>query len=62
MENIFEKHAIRDYFFDANFNLNLIKSNLYYYLFNNLYNENYDLFRFDLKIALAINVNGKYKF
>jgi hypothetical protein len=62
MENMFEKHAIRDYFFDAYFNLNLIKSNLYYYLFNNLYNENYDIFRFDLKIALAINVNGKYKF
>jgi hypothetical protein len=60
MVNIFNKHGIRDYFFDANFNLNLIKSNLYYHLFNNLYNENYDLFRFDLKIALAINVNGKY--
>jgi hypothetical protein len=60
MNNIFKKSIIANYIFGLYYNLNFIKPNLYYYLFNNLYIENHNIFIFDLKNTLTINANGKY--
>jgi hypothetical protein len=60
MENMFEKHTIRDYSFDAYFNLNLITHDLLIYICNNLENENYNILTWDLKNVLTTNANGEY--
>jgi hypothetical protein len=56
MENIFEKLIIPNHFFNLSI---IIKSDLLYYLDDNLNKENYRL-KWDLRNALTINVNGKY--
>jgi hypothetical protein len=58
MVNIFEKITIPTYFFDSI----SITTDLLNYLYDNLENENYNLFRWDLRNALTINANGKYIF
>jgi hypothetical protein len=55
MVNKFEKHGIPTYFF--NFSL-YISDNLLFYLYDNLYHENYNILRWDLSIALTTNANG----
>jgi hypothetical protein len=41
-------------------NLKDIKPDLLMYLYNNLENENYNIFRLDLKNVLTTNANGEY--
>ena len=56
MENIFNQIKIKTYYF--NDTLNDISDILY--LFVNLYDENYETFRWDLQDALKNNVNEEY--
>jgi hypothetical protein len=57
MVNKFEKHGIPTYFF--NFSLS-ISDDLLFYLYDNLYHENYNILRWGLSIALKTNANGEY--
>jgi hypothetical protein len=59
MENIFKKNIIPNHYFNFNMSFN-ITHDLYYYLYDSLENENYETFRWDLRNALTINVNGEY--
>jgi hypothetical protein len=56
MNNIFEKQAIPKHYFN-----NLLKTNFEWnflnYLYDNLKNENNDILKWDLQIALKINAN-----
>ena len=45
------------YYFDFNF---ILENNLDSYLYDNLFDENYETFRWDLDIALKINANEEY--
>ena len=56
MVNIFNEDGIPTYFFDSI----SITTDLLNYLYDNLENENYNLFRWDLRNALTINANGEY--
>jgi hypothetical protein len=56
MENIFFKYIIPTYFFDSI----SITTDLLNYLYDNLENENYNLFRWDLRNALTNNANEEY--
>jgi hypothetical protein len=60
MNNIFEKLITSSHFFDVYLNLKDIKPDLLMYLYNNLENENYNIFRLDLKNVLTTNANGEY--
>jgi spore coat protein CotH len=60
MENIINKLITSSHFFDVYLNLKDIKPDLLMYLYNNLENENYNILRWDLQIALKINANGEY--
>ena len=55
MENIFNEIIISNHFFDQKLN---IKQNLFYYIQDNLENENYNTFFWHLRRTLAIN--GKF--
>jgi hypothetical protein len=57
MVNTFNEHGIPSYFF--NFSLS-ISDDLLFYLYDNLYHENYNIFRWDLKNVLTTNANGEY--
>jgi hypothetical protein len=60
MENIFNELPIPIYYFNIYTNYyDVLKSDLYYYLYNNLKNENNTL-KWELKNALTTNTNGKY--
>jgi hypothetical protein len=53
--NIFNNLTIpNNYFYKLSFN---IKYDLLFYLYDNLKNENNDILRWDLQIALKINAN-----
>jgi hypothetical protein len=58
MEKIINNLITSSHFFDVN--LKDIKPDLLMYLYNNIKNENYNIFRLDLKNVLTINANGKY--
>jgi hypothetical protein len=60
MENIINKLITSSHFFDVYLNLKDIKPDLLMYLYNNLENENYNIFRLDLKNVLTTNANGEY--
>jgi len=61
MVNIFKKITIPSDYFNSYTNYyDVLKSDLYYYLYNNLQKENYVTFSWDLKTALKINANGEY--
>jgi hypothetical protein len=55
MENIFNEIII-----PINYFYFYIKTDLHCYLLNNLYEENNDILKWDLKNALTTNANGKY--
>jgi hypothetical protein len=57
MKNIFNKLSIQTHYFDYFLN---ISNDLWFYLYDNLDDENNNIFRQDLRNALTINVNGKY--
>jgi hypothetical protein len=56
MKNTFKKIRITNYFFDSI----SISDDLFNYIFDNLKNENNNIFRWDLKNALTTNANGEY--
>jgi hypothetical protein len=56
MKNIFNEIRIPIYFF---YSIS-ITTDLLNYLYDNLENENYNLFRWDLRNALTINANEEY--
>jgi hypothetical protein len=58
MENIFNQIKIKTYYF--NDTLNDISDILYFYLEDNLEDENYQTLRWDLQDALKNNVNEEY--
>jgi hypothetical protein len=62
MENIFKKIIIPMYFFNDTSNdmADVLFYVLYSYLYDNLDDENNNIFRQDLKDALTNNANGKY--
>ena len=61
MENIFNKITIIDKFFKNDLiNLKIKTHDLWFYLYYNLEDENYNLFRWEFKTALRINANGEY--
>jgi hypothetical protein len=60
MENIFEKLIIPNHFSNKIFLLKDLKKDLYFYLNNNLDNENFNLLKMDLQNALTTNANGEY--
>jgi hypothetical protein len=60
MGNIINKLITPSHFFDVYLNLKDIKPDLLMYLYNNLENENYNIFRLDLKNVLTTNANGEY--
>jgi hypothetical protein len=58
MVNIFNELIIPIYYFSKkNFILKDIKQDLIDYLYENLFNENYNTFRWDLRNALTTNAN-----
>jgi hypothetical protein len=62
MENIFKKIIIPMYFFNDTSNdmADVLFYDLYSYIYDNLDDENNNIFRQDLKDALTNNANGKY--
>jgi hypothetical protein len=57
MKNILNKIEIpKDYF---NYN-NLLTNDLFFYLYDNLYVENYNILSSNLQLALKNNLNEKY--
>jgi hypothetical protein len=58
MNNTFEKQPITEHYFNKSFKTNL-ECDLLEYLFANFKIE-LELFGFDLKNNLTININGKY--
>jgi hypothetical protein len=60
MKNIFNGNIIptSTYFFNSSYSL--ITHHLFHYLYDNLENENYNTFFWDLKTALTNNANGVY--
>jgi hypothetical protein len=59
MVNIFNEITIIDKFFKNDpINLKIKTHDLWSYLYNNLENENYNLFRWEFKTALTINSNA----
>ena len=59
MKNIFNKQII-EYFSNKIYMIKDISEDLYIYLFNNLFDENYKILSRDLQNALTNNANGKY--
>ena len=57
MVNIFNEIEIPSTFFIYMFN---ISDDLWHYINDNLYDENYETFRWELNPDLTTNVNGKY--
>jgi hypothetical protein len=61
MVNIFNEITIIDKFFKNDLiNLKIKTHDLWFYLYYNLEDENYNLFRWEFKTALTINANGEY--
>jgi hypothetical protein len=59
MKNIFNKQII-EYFSNKIYMIKDISEDLYIYLFDNLFDENYKILSRDLQNALTNNANGKY--
>ena len=59
MNNIFNQVSIQTYYFIDTDTLNNT-SDLWYYLYHNLENENINTFRWDLKTVLTTNANEEY--
>jgi hypothetical protein len=59
MNNIFNENIIptSTYFFNSSYSL--ISNDLWYYLTDNLFVENNNTFRWNLRNALTINANGE---
>jgi hypothetical protein len=61
MVNIFNEITIIDKFFKNDpINLKIKTRDLFDYLYDNLEDENYNLFRWEFKTVLTINANGEY--
>ena len=60
MENIFNRPLIPCHYFNNSINLEDIKTDLDFYLYDNLDEENYNRLRWDLRIALKTNANEEY--
>jgi hypothetical protein len=61
MVNIFNEITMQNYLFNIYTNYyDVLKSDLYYYLYNNLKDENTIIPIWELKNALTTNTNGKY--
>jgi hypothetical protein len=57
MKNIFDKLNLQYHYFNVYDNL---ENDLHHYLYDNLFDENYETFRWDLDIVIKINANEEY--